>query len=80
MYFGSKSYLKSTRNHTAKHAKLQGSSRGEFWHVEQINPLFYDHINTAKPPRIHGFPVLKYDGLEKRVGARIQLKQYPRKC
>jgi len=40
MYFGMKSYLKSTRNHTAKHAlTIEG-----FW-IESPNTLFITQLS-----------------------------------
>jgi hypothetical protein len=35
MYFGTKSYLKSTRNHTAKHARIY-----PFWAKKEKNKSF----------------------------------------
>jgi len=36
MYFGTKSYLKSNRNHTAKHAHRKGQKMGLFRRMNKV--------------------------------------------
>jgi hypothetical protein len=42
MYFGSKSYLKSTRNHTAKHAKSLTEKRKILIVMQQVSSSFFN--------------------------------------
>jgi hypothetical protein len=36
MHFGTKSYLKSTHNHTVKHARLEEEKKEEVWLVDEL--------------------------------------------
>jgi len=36
MHFGTKSYLKSTHNHTVKHARLEEKKKEEVWLVDEL--------------------------------------------